>query len=128
MKLSEAIRLGAMNRPHGRGGLISNTGQTCAMGAALDAAGLLEQLTSSIYSNGSNYPDPIAVARFPIMALVVDHPACKLYSKRLPLFTVAATLNDVVGWTREEIADWVERIERAQQIETASSEQIGQAQ
>lgn len=98
MKLSEAIRLGSMLRPQCKG-LYFTEGGSCALGAAYEAT----------YS----YPGDetiISYSKFeeayPILkpSGVTDKPS------RLAMSIT--NLNDIQGWTREQIADFVEKVER----------------
>lgn len=103
MRLSEAMRLGAMNRPQARKDY-QKDGATCAMGAALDACGVLGSLGE---------PRTMAERRWPLlMAPLVRHPESDNYM--CPLWDAIITLNDHFNWTREQIADFVETIEQAQ--------------
>lgn len=102
MKLSEAIRLGAMlhpqcfgsmNRWRDGGDLPSAVGDdeviaTCALGAA-EAAG---------------YPDTFSVSSSDMVC-----PECPQWTNGLE--QVVAHLNDRHRWTRERIADWVATVE-----------------
>src|SRR5262245_27605753 len=114
MKLSEAIRLGAMMAPEHRGPywIRYDNGQvcgTCAMGAAYHAGGLIHSHTFLV-------PDSEARQTFPVLAKKVP----------IPDGTLVADLEEVVihlfewkKWTREQIADWVETIEQAQDAKVA---------
>jgi hypothetical protein len=92
-KLSDAIRLGATFRPQGFGFILSSDGKnTCALGAAADALGLLETHLSycgGLTEEGWN----IMKSRFP-------DAECKLFA--------ITNMNDKQGMTRETIADWLE--------------------
>lgn len=110
MKFSEAIRLGAMLDQQAYGHLDKDG--TCAMGAALKAAGL------NVWDFVSPYD--AARERFPI--LNVDAAIPPAYRDRYcnsrshaPVDAIVVGLNDQMRWTREQIADWVETIERAQE-------------
>jgi len=98
MKLSEAIRLGAMLRPQAFSA--STRHGTCAVYAALDAIGQF---------NNRRYEF------FPILNLEKQQcPECG--STHYGYSTLAGTifhLNDEHHWTRERIADWVATIEPA---------------
>jgi hypothetical protein len=105
VKLSEAIRLGAMMRPQAFGTVFDGIG-TCAMGAACDAVGANYYNMRDSDELGMNHDD------------CVPCPAC---GKRPQEFVYASTiagniahLNDHHFWTREAIADWVETIEAQQ--------------
>lgn len=112
MKLSEAIRLGAMLKPQAFGALYGELAvvspgdvlglraiaTSCALGAAHDAGwrGTVPNIT----------------------------PCCPVCSGRsyAPAGPVAATvmhLNDGHRWTREQIADWVETIEQRTPVPAA---------
>ena len=106
MKLSEAIRLGAMMKPQGFCELLNDKGGTCAIGAAGDAFGKI-----SYTAIEKMYPFIIA-ERQP------DCPMCGVCGSRIDIEGIIFHLNDAHRWTREDIADWVETIEN-QQVETA---------
>jgi hypothetical protein len=101
MKLSEAIRLGAMLKPQGFGLGSGNprAEATCALGAAYEAA----RVTGS-------WPSLLLV--FPQLKHIEELacPVCRDKQDGL-----IAHLNDDHRWSREQIADWVEQIERAQE-------------
>ncbi len=111
MRLSEAIRLGAMLHPqtyrdyrtrdaHGVTG-------TCALGAAEEAG----------------FPDPMTY----LHELRTWCPGCPANG---PLPAVIAHLNDQHRWTREAIADWVETIEPERQpadVSATSTNAVAQA-
>lgn len=102
MRLSEAIRLGAMNSPQAFGTSLNRAGHTCALGAAMDAIGV----ASSNYMN--------AVDHFDELCTVVTHPVT---GERLCLLSVVRVLNDEHRWTRERIADFVEAVEPAPPVD-----------
>lgn len=109
MKLSEAIRLGAMLKPQAHGGSADGLG-SCALLAASEAAGV-EPIDLERYRS-VNYP---ALERvFPLLTEVVTLPDCGMKARGIEaqLFVAIYRLNDSCGWTREAIADWVETIER----------------
>lgn len=105
MKLSEAIRLGAMLKPQGFGEYV-RAGATCAMGAAFDALGALDV--------------PFSESEvFPIVSIVSPRcPICNARSYCGDIGSMIFHLNDDHKWTRERIADqveiWEEAIEAAQ--------------
>jgi hypothetical protein len=105
MRLSEAIRLGAMLRPQVFHAFRTARG-TCAFGAAVDAVGLT--LDAS---------DPAAIAdaligQWPwLQGKRVRCPECT--RRRVPGAVISECLNDEHRWTRERIADWVETLEPA---------------
>jgi hypothetical protein len=109
MRLSEAIRLGAMLKRKGRGpkSLYSTARGACALGAALNACSVPD--TERIWES---FP-----ARWPILRTKVDMPVCRRHwvvmaqGPRLPLYEAIWIINDNSNWTREQIAGWVESIE-----------------
>ena len=110
MKLSEAIRLGAMLKPQGSGRFYQN-GRTCALGAALDAIGRLD--TSREWSEYD-----LAEKSFPALCAVATPPDWDGYSDP-PLWRAIEWLNDCEHWTREQIADWVATIEAQHEAKQA---------
>jgi hypothetical protein len=103
MRLSEAIRLGAMWSPQTQGAFFQQRGQevaTCALGAAFVASGMEASAR---------------VQHWPILHVIV-RPAelpDELQDRSYPLrvFEVIITLNDCARWTRTRISDWVEAFE-----------------
>lgn len=102
MKFFQAIRLGAMLKPQGFGRLIDG-GATCAMGAALDACGVLGDVRSN------SEVVVAAAARWPCVLQDVECPIDA--DAHGALVCIVVHLNDDHHWTREQIADWVETIE-----------------
>lgn len=112
MKLSEAIRLGAMKRPQAFGVLFHRReGSTCAWGAALDAIGTLDKILVGM--NEQQQQDLIR-ASFPDVHKwgMMMCPSCPTswLTYRTALDTLIH-LNDRHEWSRQRIADWVETIE-----------------
>lgn len=112
MKLSEAMRLGAMLKPQTFGWFTDAAGGTCAMGAATDAAG------------GHCLQEWSAVLR----VSVATCPACGV-TVRTGRGTYAGGalivhLNDNHRWTRERIADWVETVEREREAQLPTDAQV----
>ncbi len=101
MKLSEAIRLGAMLKPQFKGGSTDGD-RTCALAAAADALGI------SYYNIA-----PYNALEYLYPALLVDT-INPMSGRKRPLEECIWTLNDC-GWTRESIADWLENIEAQQE-------------
>lgn len=121
--LSQAIRLGAMIKRQAFGFIdevveikVTLLGQeivlatelaTCALGAAFDAIGKL-----------SVYEDLEDSRYFPILAVMETCPVtacsdvCMMSAESLD--NVIQHLNDDHYWTREQVAEWVEVIERRQ--------------
>lgn len=110
MRLSDAIRLGAMLKPQGTGSLMQG-GHTCALGAALDAVG--------VFAAGGGFVGMYAVdLRWPWIGIQGRRscPACSVSTPTICCGSVAACvihLNDDHRWTREAIADWVAQQEDA---------------
>lgn len=102
MRLSEAIRLGAMLKPQGSGEFVSADGRSCALGAAGDAVGIDAGLSMQ----------PFYVEWPWIERRMVQCPKCDCSSR---IGNTIVHLNDHHGWTREAIADWVAAIEPAEQ-------------
>jgi hypothetical protein len=98
VKLSEAIRLGAMMKPQGFDGTGNREcPRTCAFGAALDAV------------SGENVAEI-----WPWLRTLFDPcPVCADVSRPsyYESFGVIPHLNNDHRWTREQIADWVAEIE-----------------
>lgn len=96
MKLSEAIRLGAMLGPQGFGGIDdrSGDGTLCALQAAQKAIGL-------------EYDCYDMEEHFPILLLRVW-----VRGGNTSIGSAIINLNDKHRWTRERIANWVETFER----------------
>lgn len=95
MKLSEAIRLGAMLRPQGFGAYIRD-GRSCALGAAREAIGVVlgwPEEWHLLLSKRQNCP----VCCVADVAVAVPR-----------LFETIILLNDDHHWTREQIADFIE--------------------
>lgn len=108
MRLSEAIRLGAMLDPQVFG-VTANEYGTCAIGGALKAIGVSGQ-----YNEALNH--------WPIAGEIVTNP---VRGDMHLLFGIVRELNDEHEWTRERIADWVESIElsRAELPQPVSTEE-----
>ena len=105
MKLSEAIRLGAMLAPQGRTRLLSADGSTCALGAALAAVGQL----ASVGNDPQGYDTIKAVWPW------LGHQQAMFPSGMTGRVLGGIwQLNDTHGWTREQIADWVAQVEPAE--------------
>lgn len=114
MKLSEAIRLGAMLSPGGHGHLYL-FGKTCALGAALEARGeLLKKISAETSTRNYDRLDEL----WPVLTSDAAHPGTGGIDT---LRSVIWSLNDVFGWTREQIADYVETIEAQHEIPQSDS-------
>lgn len=112
MLLSEAIRLGAMLRPQAFGFLFHD-GNSCAIGASLEASGICGYVGESWmpigWSGVLGKMYPILVSR------EVDPPdGAKIHSatKDPRVWDIIVDLNNPPnGWTRERIAAWVATVE-----------------
>jgi hypothetical protein len=103
MKLSDAIRLGAMTGPQCFSGYFGEGSSSCAMGSALIAVGATHGGYGAIWDV------------FPEALLVV--PSCPSCGESLNCVADGVYhLNDDHLWTREAIADWVETVEQAQMV------------
>lgn len=98
MKLSEAIRLGAMVKPQSFDG--TNRNKDCAIQAACTAHGLKTKKWWLLYQRPNSL--------YPWMKELRKHP---IYGTILPIATIIWDLNDRLHWTRERTADWVATIE-----------------
>jgi hypothetical protein len=87
MKLSAAIRIGAKLRPQCRSGQYFSAGASCAMGAAYEA------IEGRVTDGG-------------LLAWIEGHWPTLGHD----LIGQAMDRNDVLGHTREQIADWLESI------------------
>jgi hypothetical protein len=111
MKLSEAIRLGALLRHQAFGSYFSNEG-SCALGAAAEAIGCTVRLKEhavalTLRSSFPLYDSPVAIIC----------PDCQ-NSYESCVSEIVAHFNDEHYWTRERIADWVETREQLETQET----------
>ena len=107
MRLSEAIRLGAMLKPRQAfGAWLDEDGGTCAIGAALDAFGALN---ADGTADEQKWAEAVKCVR-PTTFIPNACPACFRTSDRVD--DTMRHLNNHHRWTREQIADWVESIER----------------
>jgi hypothetical protein len=103
MRLSEAIRLGAMLKPQGFGATVMRSRHvetSCTLRAACDALGV----------DVSEYPYGEMAARYPFLR-GLPCPACGGTDGGHTGVYVVFHLNDVHKWTRERIADWVATVE-----------------
>ena len=118
MRLSEAIRLGAMALPPVKGPIFARDKDwacgACAIGAPLfalyghDALRLLDAREDCCVSATRR----LLAARCPVAELTVTNPATGSNDN---IITVMVTLFEIHGWTRESIADWVATIEAQQE-------------
>jgi hypothetical protein len=98
MKLSEAIRAGAVKCPQTTGTYYRD-GATCALGAAYEGA--FGQMPATGYL--SVYERLVAL--FPALRTPYDGDGD---SESWDLRDAIMHRNDSLGWTREQIADWLE--------------------
>ena len=114
MKLSEAIRLGAMLQKQCFSGYYGR-GTSCAMGAALEAVGK----RSSIDDHNSEK----AYALWPWLRFYEHRrQICPLGCDLVCTYTglhLIAHLNDTHRWTGERIADWVATVEPKEEAQAA---------
>lgn len=111
MKLSEAILLGSVGSEQCKGWLIDGN-KACAMGAALIAVGegylgMPHGISSTILPSKIYVQWPWATQG------TVECPICKEHGYKqvgLP-YIMVEHLNDLHGWTRPRIAEWVASIE-----------------
>jgi len=107
MRLSEAIRLGAMNKPQAFG--FDSTWQTtCTSMAAYEAIGEQHRYLESFY------------VPWPFLAQPCSCPYGNCIfsmSSYWKLRNIIPHLNDHHRWTREAIADWVEQFEPVKEQE-----------
>ncbi len=107
MKLSEAIRLGAMLRPQAFFRLFDRgNGGTCAMGAAADAIGALDHQLNCYTSDFKSKRPNEWRSLFGVNPLC---PTCAMTHGSV--CEVIVCLNNDQRWSREQIADWVETVE-----------------
>lgn len=106
MRLSEAIRLGAMLKPQAFGGLFKNGG-SCALGAALDAIGASLGVGFRYRLELFDDASAIDAGRCPQCGRFVDVRGLGLVDSMI------THLNDQHHWTREAIADFVATVEPA---------------
>ena len=121
MRLSEAIRLGAMTTGSGKYTYIKQDTdgvlRTCALGAAMYACGFV---TNGIGMHGEGLCAVVGAVEI-TWPFIYNRPMNipkEFYDLRgqsvgLTINTVLIVLNDAGNWTRERIADWVESEERA---------------
>jgi hypothetical protein len=122
LTLSEAIRLGSMLRPKAVDFFFID-GRSCAQGAALEAVGCSPVSCSD---GGVPYRSRF-IDRWPWVSATASCPVCGGVAK---VRSLIAHLNNTGihselhiknhGWTREQIADWIQTLESAIQQTDAS--------
>ncbi len=112
MKLSEAIRLGAMLRPQAFGVGADGNGD-CALMSAIRAAGCPGRICSAgDVSARDEEPGVVEVSfDFPSEWSMGYPSPCPECARSLVRFKLIAHLNDEHHWTREQIADLVKILE-----------------
>lgn len=110
MRLSEAIRLGSMIRPQGFERLYVDGG-SCAAGAALEAVGRWKDGMFALGLWGAIGQEINAFPGLPPLHRQ-ECPTCQGGVMMGDWYSALIHLNDHHRWTREQIADWVEKVER----------------
>lgn len=106
MKLSEAIRAGARMGPQVKFSYVEKASDGRIFSCALGAAGLAA--FGPLFKEGKM---SFALSeKFPVMRQVV---ICPERGSLCELAVAIVRLNDFYRWSREQIADWVESVERA---------------
>jgi hypothetical protein len=115
MRLSEAIRLGAMLRPQGFHDFIQDLGAgivvSCALGAAAEAIGSSAVAVFGPFADTDDLVGELDAAFGTLLNTKRRGCPSKGCGVRRVTANVIAHLNDDHRWTREQIADWVESIE-----------------
>lgn len=116
MRLSEAIRLGAMWSPPRFDGWM-DTEHRCALGAACDAVGIP---ATNTHMNRAGIDYRALRARFPQL---MCHANAEMFGVTTfgTLESAIVRLNDLRLMTREQIAEWVATIEPAEPTEIPES-------
>ena len=126
MRLSEAIRLGAMLRPQAKGRLF-HEGGSCAIGAAYEALGLVKKLDDNLDTGcGVSRLMPTVYPWLTSLYRGCPHDEkCAEWSLSTAhtFHALIPHLNDDHSWTREQIADWVEQQEQKLEQEEKEREQ-----
>lgn len=104
MKLSAAIRIGSMTTKQIKLFFSDGGNGRCALGAAMDACNM--RIAPPGVWQAENMMR--VRERFPILAKETLNPVTHKVEE---IRSIIWKLNDVSGWTREEISNWVERIE-----------------
>jgi hypothetical protein len=121
VKLSEAIRLGAMDLPQGFGATSLQCRESrCALGAAAWAVGLevAGDNNEMLYALGQRWQVLDTPVAYPLPELPTET------SRGLCVMDVIWRLNDCEMWTREQIADWVATIEAQQEQPTEQPQPV----
>ncbi len=123
MKLSEAIRLGAMMKPQAFKAYHSDG--ACALQAASEACGIVP-LAGIHEESPLMIPYPQLRRQFPVLDLDMSccDKRCFQQWNITDMMSVIWHLNDDHRWTRERIADWVETVENAQEVKQSEPELV----
>lgn len=109
LTLSKAIRIGAKKRPQCFKSVFKDVRglgiHSCVVGAAYEA--LWDSTFPDSYHAGMN-----RVSNTNILKVKTLCPSFKCHYENDYIIFMLEHLNDVHYWTREQIADWVESIER----------------
>src|SRR5258706_10396401 len=108
MLLSEAIRLGSLLRPQAFGKILTD-GDSCALGAALEAVGL--PVTEETPTSAAFEFWPWLDAEFTWCPCGSD--GCE---KHDTAGEIIVFLNDSHEWSREQIANWVHSLEALRRV------------
>lgn len=131
MKLSEAMRIGASWTGQAFWRMKDAKGNTCAMGSVLATLGhkftepYLSGSLAARYRRHKKYID-LLERKFPILSK--EYPDCPV--RKCPMVShlntrlVIQHLNDSHQWTREQIADWIETLEKAEEANIIKQEEI----
>ena len=118
MKLSEFMKLGATLRPQAFGHLFSREGGSCALGAAMEAAGITTD--PFFLKDGGPLSRYVVEKAFPILCeRNFRHPEDES-SWSWDIWSAIVDLNNRFRWSREAIAEWVATIEEAQAEQIAA--------
>ena len=93
----------------------SHVGETCAIGAAMYAI-TGAHLNAEAVIDDAGY----IIEEYKLHTTIVKSPISKfgllIKDKPFSLYKIIVTLNDYEGWTREQIADWVESLETSKEV------------
>ena len=127
MKASEHMRLGSMLQPQGFNKLFTEDGSSCAIGAIMQSSGIADSLAQVKFEVIVNIHATLR-ATFPILA---QHPQFLppgmagdldlLYGPRLTVQQTIIFLNNIARWPREQIADYLEKLEEAAEVQAAGA-------
>lgn len=133
MKLSEAMRLGAMNGHQISYRLFDEQGGSCALGAVMFSSGAAHSLADirKLDSIGADPREEIKKL-FPILrewpTIVPDGLTRETIGRRYKptLFEVIIYLNNECGWSREQISDYIEKLEtlEPQAVESSKCDEL----